>query len=380
MTAPLTFCKAPFAGAVISTTGELAPCCEYMTHESDLPQYHVKDFDHWWSKGLGPLRARMIADQQDAGCRHCRSKESNPAEVHLRTYTNWQVKSSADWLIQQADDPALATDLLEIRLGNLCNLGCIMCHSLLSSTIAAEVSQNAQRFAAVDIQVTDMPSPWWKDPASWRQALHLASQAKWLHLSGGEPFMHPQIDQLLEVLSPQCKLSINTNLTLIDHARIELLKQLPSVKLIWSIEGVGAHNHYVRWPTEWSQVADTAARLGGIELSLYHVLQHTSVFALPDLLDWVHSNDLGINFGRVYDKSVDSSGMMTIDSVSPIDHARFMTWLGSYRGSHRDVLMGWAQGYQFDPVLHARYRRYVTTLDSVRGTDFTGTFSPNWAG
>lgn len=380
MALPDKFCKAPFAGAMIATTGELATCCEYMTHESDLPQYHVKDFDHWWTHGLLPLRTRMITDQEDAGCRHCRSKESNAKESHLRAYTNWQVKSSADWLAQQAHGgQKLATDLLEIRLGNLCNLGCIMCHSSLSSTIAAEVSQNQEQFASIGIHAIAMPSPWWKDPVSWRRALDLASQAKWVHVSGGEPFMHPYIDELLLAVSPQCNLSINTNLTLIDDARAELLSQLPRLKLTWSVEGIGQHNAYVRWPTVWQDIERTLARLKSIKIEAYHVLQHTSVFALPALIDWIEQQGLPITFGRVYDKSIDGSGMMTIDSVSDQDHDRFSSWLSDYHGPYREVLITWAQQRQFNADLHARFRRYVTVLDSIRGTDFDRVFAPNWA-
>lgn len=379
MILPDKFCKAPFASAVIGTTGELATCCEYMTHRSSLPQYHIKDFAYWWSTGLAPMRANMINGTPDDGCAHCLSKESNPKEVHIRQNTNWRVRDSSQSLVHgHVSGRPLVPDLLEIRMGNLCNLNCIMCHSLLSSSIAAEVDRHRSTFAAIDVHAPAMPTPWWKDPEAWQQALDLAAGAKYLHLSGGEPFMHPRIGELLKAIDPQCQLSINTNLTLIDDSIIELLKGLPSCRLVWSVEGVGEQNHYVRWPTQWSQIQSTVDRLGDIEISPYHVLQHTSVFALPDLLHWMDIRGLPMNFGRVYEKSVDSSGMLTINSVSPRDHAAFLSWLDLYQGEHREVLVHWAASYQFDPNLHARYRRYVGTLDSVRGTDFTAVFAPNW--
>lgn len=375
------FCKAPFGSAIIATTGELAPCCEYISHESDLPQYHVKDFDHWWRQGLTALRDRMIKDEVDPGCRHCRQKESNPRELNLRRHTNCQIKQTNQSLIQAFTTGSARTgpEVLEIRLGNLCNLGCIMCSAVLSSTIAAEVAHNRDKFAQIDIHEIAMPSPWWKDPQHWHRALDLASQARYLHLSGGEPFMHPGIKQLLQVLHPECSLSASTNLTLLDDEIIGLLMdRSPNTRLVWSVEGIEAHDEYVRWPTRWADIEHTLSRLQGMQIQAHHVLQHTSVFALPALLDWIHQHKIPIVFGRVYDRSVDGSPMLTLNSVSPTDYDRFSAWLSTYQGSHRDAISGWARDYSFDRTAHDRFRRYVNTLDSIRGTDFAATFAVNW--
>ena len=39
---PAKFCKAPFKSLVIDTDGSLLPCCEFMSHETNISKYKDK--------------------------------------------------------------------------------------------------------------------------------------------------------------------------------------------------------------------------------------------------------------------------------------------------------------------------------------------------
>lgn len=378
------FCAAPFSGVLIEPDGGLRPCCDFIGGESTTEYIYVKEYDRWWNQGLDQLRKSMISGPPDGGCGHCLAKEDNPKETHQRKITNFRVVNSLGTILQdygagKVDSPSW----VEIRLGNVCNLGCIMCDPSLSSMLATERYQHQAKFADIDIPLGKVnPAPWWKDPDSWETALSLIRQARFLNLSGGEPFMHPKIFDLLGVVSSRCeRLSANTNLTLLDQPILDALAASPAKKLlmIGSLEGIGAHNDYVRYPSKWSVIADNLTALKKIcQIQINHTLQHTSVYTLPALLDWSHTQGLPISFGRVYQRSVDRTGMITQNSVSPVDHERFSNWLAGYNGPYKEVTEKWAQTYRFDINLHQRFRRYVQTLDSIRGTDFNATFQPTW--
>lgn len=379
------FCAAPFAGVLIESDGGLRPCCDFIRWESRSEYVYIREYERWWNQSLTDLRRSMIMGPPDGGCGHCLLKETNPAETHIRHWTNLRVKQSIDQLVSdyKQHDKLSHPQLVEIRLGNACNLGCIMCDPSLSSTLAAERHRHQTVFNDIGIAVRPVDAtPWWRHEESWRTAMDLIQRARYLNISGGEPFMHPRIFDIIDAASSDLVLfSANTNLTLIDQQVTAALKACAaqSIVMIGSLEGVGKHNDYLRYPSEWTVIEKNIMKLRDIcRVSINHTLQHTSVYALPALLEWTDRQKLSMSFGRVYQKSVDGSGMLTLDSVSPTDHQRFVDWLSRYNGPYKQVACHWAENYKFDLELHRRYRRYVETLDAVRGTNFAATFHPNW--
>lgn len=380
MKVPDTFCKAPFSSAVIDCDGKLLPCCEYVQHLSTISHHHVSDFDQWWISGLMPLRQKMILGEPDDGCRHCRTKESNPQEYSLRRDSNRKIQQSA--LQFMHDEPLGPIELVEIRLGNVCNLGCIMCYPGASSTIAAERINHQQVFRSIGISTDhdqNVDRAWYKNQEHWSWALALVANCRYLHISGGEPFMNPRMLELLDAVSDDCSISINTNMTMINEEIADKLRDLAEVKLVISLEGVGDHNGYVRWPSEWSTIERAIDDLRSLSMNINHVLQHTSIFSIPQLIVWADEKRLPINFGQVFEGSVQGWGTMTINSAHPKDHEQFSRWLGTYDGPYKKVLEGWAGSYVFSPERHDFFKTYVGVLDSIRGTDFQAVFQPNWA-
>lgn len=378
---PDSFCKAPFASVVINSDGGLLPCCEYMQHKSTMPYYHISDFDQWWNHGLGTLRQRMIDDVVDSGCNHCRSKENNPQEFSLRLYTNEiTLQSSQELITNQPDQNTV--EHLEIRLGNICNLNCIMCFPGASSNIAAERVKHAQLFENIGIsrhQDLEKDYAWYKNDQHWQKVLKLISTCRSLHVSGGEPFMNPRIHELLDTIPSNCRVSFNTNLTKIDEKIAQKLHGLKSVSLVGSLDGTGPHNEYVRWPSQWEVIEQAVADLDPITININHVMQHTSVYSIPGLVTWAEEKQLPITFGRVYTQSVFGDGTLTLNSVHPEDHLKFVSWLDTYNGQYKSVLQVWADSYVFSPQNHHDFRNYVRTLDTIRGTDFCAVFRPAWA-
>lgn len=381
MTIPPKFCKAPFTSVVVDKDSRLLPCCEYLDHASPTKPYYLDDYKQWWATGLDQLRSTMVSGGVDNGCAHCINKESNSQQFNLRRWTDQRVPDSAQHIIdqwtQKQDRPP---ELLEIRLGNLCNLACIMCNPAASSTIAAEYHQHRSAYASIEINAPTIPSDkWWDDHDKWDRLKSLIKHAKYLHFGGGEPFMHPRIVELLGELAKDCRVSFSTNMTRLDRSIGEMLEKFPHARLIASIEGIKAHNDYVRWPSEWHTIEKSFDLVDNKKISIHHVLQHTSVFCLPDLIRWADDRKISMTFGEIYHGSIDGSGMMTLASVSPDDFARFSHWLSTYKGSYRSVLEGWAKNYHFNQDLHVRFCRYTKLIDSIRNTDFTGVFQPRWA-
>ena len=75
----------------------------------------------------------------------------------------------------------------------------------------------------------------------------------------------------------------------------------------------------------------------------------------------------------------DDSGHLGINSVLTEDINRAKSQLDYCTYEQRQTVQCWLDSYHFDAKLHKKYKEYVKTLDSIRGTDFVKTFNPSWA-
>jgi len=372
---------APFREVVVETNGTLLPCCEYKypppKHQS---LNHFDQFDTWYSDELGQLRQRMLDNQPDPGCNYCKSKEQIPGQAHLRPYINGKYAEQVPWV--QPLSPRI--DFLEIRFGNYCNLGCIMCGAYASSTIASEYIRHESTFVQNGFQLHDSQRHtlktvrWWEEPGALDRLYTIARGARYIHFTGGEPMMIPEVVDILNAMDADrvIKVSMNSNMTRFTDRAYQAFERFQLVHINASMEGVAEHNDYVRHGSDWSQITETVERLRtmpNVNIMPVHVLQHTSIFALPRLRTYCESVGLQLKCSEVYHQS--AHGNITRDSASPVDVQRFRDYLND---NPEPTFQAWIDKYQFDPVRHAGFHRYVNMLDSIRGTNFDSTFNPTW--
>ena len=388
---PEKFCKAPFKTAVIDTDGFLMPCCEFMQHKSKLAPYklnakNTEMFKDWWGKGLDPLREKMINGEIDPGCEYCISKEKNPNISNLRIQTNKKIPDTFeeiknDYLQNKKEYPKQ----IELRLGNYCNLKCIMCGPYASSSILAEYKMNKKQYNEYGIesnwQDPNMPNDWYSYEHNKEIMLELVSKASMIHFGGGEPFISPAIVEVLNSINSKTYLRFNTNMTRINDKVLEALKKFDTVEIEASIDGVGPHNEYLRYGSNWNSIVENFKKLktyNNINVSIYYILQHTSLFTLKNVIEFTNDIDIRTYVGEVYYGSVDGSGHLTINSASINDINNFKTWFNSCSFKQKNTIQTWLDSYKPNANLHNRFKEYVNMLDSIRGTNFIKTFNPSW--
>ena len=373
------FCMAPFREVVIETNGTLIPCCEY---KYPAPKYQSQEtfgeFGQWWDSDMGRMRELMLTNQPDPGCSYCKSKEQIPNQNHLRTYINKKYPIENPW----TRPPEPRIEFLEIRFGNYCNLSCIMCGAYASSSIATEYVRHRDKFEQrgfrIHNEATLKTVRWWEEPGALDRLYALARDVKYIHFTGGEPMMIPEVVDILNSMDPDqvIKVSMNTNLTKFNERIYTALSRFRLVQINASMEGIAEHNDYVRYGSQWQQLEEAVARLRtmpNVDLLPVHVLQHTSVFALPRLKDYCQSQGLKLMCSEVYHNS--GHGVLTIDSVSPADVSEFQAYLDQ---NPDPTFQAWVNKYCFNQEKHARYREYIALLDSIRNTDFDAVFHPHW--
>ena len=382
-------------GLGITWQGILTPCCQwYPEGNQDLEyrwdQYQgyndnvrpaiLKDFD----QGIRHVGCTKCFREEDLGYTSLRQRAN---ELHPETHATPSV-----------DNPIYN---FEIRLGNHCNLRCIMCGTYASSAWHQERSQNPEAFDRINmIRQHPQPDKWWENPAYIEFLTEKLKDAVSIDISGGEPFPLPSTWKILDILiasnNTGVRLQFNTNLTRVPPVLVDKLKLFTNVWISVSLEGVGDMNDYLRYPSRWEEISANMIllqeALPGVVKNINHTLQHASVYSLPALVDYAKSREIDLRI-----TTVSGTPCLTMESAPPEDLKRLVDWIETVDWLRRpesirlgqiypynlwgeelyNIITGLGKTTVFDQKLYEDYRQYVKLLDSMRGTDYDAVFKPS---
>ena len=210
---------------------------------------------------------------------------------------------------------------LDLRLGNKCNLSCVMCGPSSSTAWYQEwyerkfhgFQDGVQRRQLVrDIAgIVRLKNPQgydWFNSYSIQKIVDKPIEA--IHFSGGEPLLYPDHLQLLESLvregrSKAIALDYNSNWTVIPPSLFSLWSQFQSVKVGVSVDAYGRLNDFIRYPSQFEV----------LERNLQHLNDHTSerlsywltttlsalnIHRFDELIFWLAKSELKRSAGLVF--------------------------------------------------------------------------------
>ena len=270
-------------------------------------------------------------------CTHCWDQEKR-GERSLREQWNDQYSDSTAALrtgLASGVDPAepLPLEYLQISVGNQCNLACRMCTASYSSRIEADpvharwaprtnrevsVWSGATGGVAGPSLVKAPPRrPGWVAGTAWfeqpefveKDMMGAGSTLKVLYVTGGEPFMVPAFDRILDDyvargLAQNMTISLNSNLFHNERRIARAMESLLRFKhchLAPSIDGYGEVYEYVRYPAKWAIVERNIRYIAGLRghsnlsFVLTTVAQAYNCFNLVDLFQFADELYLDCN-------------------------------------------------------------------------------------
>lgn len=256
-----TFCPHAWLGATHTNGGYYKPCCRF-TRMGDHNRWSLEQKNN--IDQLNHVRRDMIQGKSPAHCLNCWREESKNLDS-LRTLT-----LNSDWwkpykdLINQTNSDG-STEVkpvyYDLKLGNKCNLGCVMCHAGDSSVIEQELRNNINSITAKQQEELD-----WLDQnrLTDQDINNLFSRIEQednlisVKFTGGEPFVNPRIDDFLDTciskgINNKINLMFTTNLIALSQKTINRLKNFPKCSVTVSMEGVDTIYEYMRYPATWSK-------------------------------------------------------------------------------------------------------------------------------
>ena len=276
------FCVRPFVHSLVDTRGDYKPCCRATVDTGyNINQHSIKE---WWQGSyLTDLRQRMIDGKDTPECWRCQRQEEQGVE-------SFRQQSNRQWPLREEDLPTGLPLDWEIQITNLCNLRCLMCNPASSSQVLAE---DKKIFGIAD---SNRDYEW--NPDSEREVRKMFETGTSFVIRGGEPFMVPYIKPIIARLQKKKKFLFNTNATCFDDEWTEILSR-HDVKMSISIDGFNQLNHYIRYPSDWSDIVSNLHRMrqiSGVNMFLNTCVQNLNVLHLDDLLVWaVQGQGLYVN-------------------------------------------------------------------------------------
>ena len=253
---PYNYCVYPFNYAHIGHKGIPALCCN--NGEYRLP-YNIKRNSLktiWNSKAINKVRDQFTMGKCPSGCEHCFKPESEG----VRSFRQKALRGTFGTNTPFEDTVIRGLDL---RMGNTCNLKCIMCNSYSSVQLYKLVPEMGKHYnwdqGTVDrIMIDHDPKTmdWCNDEKAWQNIFKgIDENLQHVYMAGGEPFYVNNFEDMLHNMmgyAPNAKYVINTNGTrLLKDKDIERFKKY-NLHMRVSIDGMGQVDEYVRQGTDFS--------------------------------------------------------------------------------------------------------------------------------
>lgn len=272
--------------------------------------------------------------------------------------------------------------VLHLEQGLTCNLACIGCSPLFSSSW----NRHYHLFDSQYPQVIKAryPEQQWQD-------LDFKNLQR-IHFTGGEPLLNHDnvailrhLDQL--GLLSQVSLNYNTNGTIFpDQELLDLWQKCRFVRLYFSLDAVGPAFEYTRYPAQWDQVQENIKQFQQqsqicIIIGVTVTVGIHNIFGLGDFFKWWESQsrlgsqgdsstvyvrkiDSWSHGGRVLDLQhlTDNQTQLALDHLESVKNYPGIIDVINYVVTNRTPDSGW--------------KDYLDQLDQLRGTNWKHSLSP----
>jgi MoaA/NifB/PqqE/SkfB family radical SAM enzyme len=267
----------------------------------------------WNSEQMKQTRLQMLAGDKPASCLKCYQEEHNGI-VSKRQWETvvWKERINIEEIVAKTSpDGALPVDIpyFDLRLGNMCQLKCVMCSPHDSSAWIKEWKIQYPKYKTIELKQDqqwdiDFDYTWYQKGVFLESMRSQAHNIKELYFAGGEPLLIPEHYKILEFMiesgaASGCILRYNSNGLELPEKLFELWKHFKQVKFNFSVDAVGARNDYIRYPSKWADVVANLKRLDdtpdNIVVNIACAVQLLNVLYVPELVHWKNS----MNFKKI---------------------------------------------------------------------------------
>jgi MoaA/NifB/PqqE/SkfB family radical SAM enzyme len=320
-----TFCPLPWIHLATRPNGDVRVCCTanasgashtdskevgLVTQDGEVMNLREHTIAEVWNSNyMKTVRLQMLEGKVPPSCTKCFEEESKGI-VSKRQWESsvWNERLDMATIIDATgEDGSLPVDIpyFDLRLGNMCQLKCIMCSPHDSSSWIKEWKLQYPKYKTIELQQdqqwnSDFDYTWYKKGSFLHDMRSQAYNISELYFAGGEPLLIPEHYKILEFMvetgaATNCILRYNSNGLELSEKLFELWKHFKQVKFNFSVDAVGAKNDYIRYPSKWADVVANLERLDdtpdNIVVNIACAVQILNVLTISELVHWKESKN-----------------------------------------------------------------------------------------
>jgi sulfatase maturation enzyme AslB (radical SAM superfamily) len=315
-----TFCMHPFTGLATREDGAIKVCCR--SHPiGDINKQTLEEI--WNGDAMKLVRYQVLNNGRPDVCAPCFNLEDQGVESLRQRHIKGEIPESRINLypnamknLQQDKSMTFEIPTMELKLNNLCNLKCRMCHPGDSTSWNDwdEIkdfykNEGHMIFRMVEennLSKKPMLDSFENNPNWWDSLEKNLKHFRRVEFAGGEPLMDPQHYKILDKLMPYGKnieIKYATNLTTLGiKGKRNIHEYWPNFKSIAvnvSIDGIGDVYEYIRGNSNWNELIRNVKEIQKIS-NINRIVgavavQVSNVLILDQMIEYF-LDDLGIVF------------------------------------------------------------------------------------
>ncbi len=314
-----TFCMHPFTGLATREDGAVCVCCR----SHPIGQIQEQTLEEIWNNdNMKRIRKQVLGGVRPPECEPCFSLEDQGVESLRQRHINGKIPEAriklypnANHKINKEFEMPFEIPTMELKLNNLCNLKCRMCHPMDSTSWNDwdqveefyEKENNIMFHIVKEHNLKEKPFlDKFQDNEQWWASLEKnLPHFRRVEFAGGEPLMDPQHYRILDMLAPyghQIEIKYATNLSMLGKSNRTVWEYWPKFKSVAvnvSIDGVGSTYEYIRGNASWAELVHNIKQIQTISNISRIVgavtVQVSNILTLDKICEYF-LNDLGIVF------------------------------------------------------------------------------------
>jgi MoaA/NifB/PqqE/SkfB family radical SAM enzyme len=277
-----TFCMHPFTGLATREDGAIQACCR--SHPVGFVQKQSLE-EIWNGDTMKRIRRQVLNDERPPECEPCFALEDQGVESLRQRHIVGKIPEARINLYPTAldnlkEDYSMPFEIptMELKLNNLCNLKCRMCHPMDSTswndwTEVEEFYKKDKNIIANLVDTHNLKQKPYLDkfegnPNWWSSFKKLLPYFRRVEFAGGEPLMDPQHYRILDMLQPYAnniEIKYATNLTTLGikggRTVHDYWPGFKSVAVNVSMDGIEDSYEYIRGNAKWQSVIDNISEI-----------------------------------------------------------------------------------------------------------------------
>lgn len=382
-----TFCIAPFIHQSTKTDGSIKLCCRSLPEIENLSNSTLADA--WNNDEIKKVRTDLVNGIKNSRCNICWNHEKNHVQSLRQKYNFSNPKNfRINDIMDETGHVNTGVKWLELKLNNICNFSCRMCHPMDSTSWFKDWKHISNKFydenwqnKMIGLGLTKKAYLGVKE--NFLDTLDLSKIEK-LSFAGGEPLfdkMHYEVLERVLDRSDHISLEYATNLSMLKLGKYDVIsywKQFKSVEVSVSLDGPREKNDYIRNGADWYVIETNIKRLiqelPNVRINGKFTLQNTNIYYLPETVDWF--KDMKINYDVAYLSFPECLDSRIIPPNFKIIIKEKL--MDAYKKTNSRVFLdsiNYMMGKDlYNKVIWDKFYDYHLTLDKVRNQSLFDTF------